>query len=298
MPDPADITQLLVRLLTVHSPEFGSRLKQRLNAVLEESGLNHFNERELGYKKFHEFLERVPGDLFSVERPDGKGDILVSLKAGTASSPALSPASQKKSTAQAKNTPHPIRNEVWQAFSNPDVARRRFLHKKTYAVRHYLIGENSPFEQEIEKDSKEYVEIPRINGETQKGWTADFLKNIDLPASERSALDAMIAAEYTSGINAAFTRALGEHGKAWRRYRTRLVTEVIDQWAEHHAIPLEQLRAAPKTNSSDTSTELTLSPSPSAREQAVKLLELIAEEDISRLILPTLLSTILIRSRL
>ncbi len=236
--------------------------------------------------------------MFVVTKPTDKGDILVTLKSPSPSAAPVATVVHSVSDASSDTEQQPIRNEVWQAFSNPDVARRRFLHKKTHAVRHYIEGHDSPIEKEIKRDETEYIEIIPILGDAQRRWTAEFLKEINLPMSERSALDAMVAREYTSGINAAFTRALGDHGKAWRRYRTRVITETIEQWARDNLVPLDRLRTDPKAEASGTPQELVRTPPLSARDQAIKLLDLIAEEDISRLVLPTLLSTILIKSRL
>ncbi|WP_157378031.1 hypothetical protein [Burkholderia ubonensis] len=286
------MSQLLTQLLADHSPEFGARLKQRLNALLVEHGQSRLNERALGFRRFQEYLERAHGDLVHIERPREDGDILVSLKSAQTPSPHRADTLNKATGARA-----PIRNEVWQAFTNPDSSRKRFLHKQSRAVKHFVEGQPSGIPDEISVAASDFIEIKPIEGATQLGWMTRFLNEIDLPASERVVFDAMLNEEYSSSVNSTFTRALGDHGDAWRQFRTKLVTEHISTWASQHSVPMSDLRASPKQRvtakaEGQPSTQL------SAREQVLRLLDLISDEDVTRLVLPTLLSTILIKSRI
>jgi hypothetical protein len=98
-------------------------------------------------------------------------------------------------------------------------------------------------------------------------------------------------------VNATFSRALGEHGTGWRHYRTKQVTSRISAWATEQGIQVEHLyvqsRQSEPAISSNLSNETHLSP----RQKAIKLLELLTEQDIARVIIPTLVSSILIRSQ-
>jgi hypothetical protein len=109
----------------------------------------------------------------------------------------------------------------------------------------------------------------------------------------------MIAEPYSSIVNAAFTRTLGGHEDFWRHYRTNNVVGNIQAWAKQHEVPFEDLcvpknsmNSPPLFQNHSTQDQLT------SRQQAIKLLELLTEEDIVRFVIPTLLSTILVKSRL
>lgn len=293
MQDLNDTRQLLVQLLTVCSPELGARLKQRLNAVFISSGRGHFDEKAYGYQKFKDFLLRAHGDILSVERSSNVGDILVTLR----QQPALKSAPVSAGTRPPPNKLPVIRSDVWQAFSNPDPGRKRYFHKTTGILRHYLVGESSQARNEVDEHPGDFQEISPIGGETQIGWMREFLDGIRLSPSERAPLEALINEPYSSSVNATFSRALGEHGTGWRHYRTKQVTSRISAWATEQGIQVEHLyvqsRQSEPAISSNLSNETHLSP----RQKAIKLLELLTEQDIARVIIPTLVSSILIRSQ-
>jgi hypothetical protein len=294
-------SQLLTQLLSIHAPEFGARLKQRLNTLVAERGLGRFDERAFGYRKFHDFLERAHGELIKVERPSETGDILVSLKSPTATGSGSSPA---VTAPRVLSHQTPIRSDVWQAFSNPDRTRKRFMNKHSYAVRHFVEGQPNHAYAEISAAPEDFVEIKEIDGATHLEWMKNFLDGIRLPAGERVAFDALLNEPYTSGVNATFTRALGEHSTAWRHFRTKLVVDQITAWARRHAIPIANLRIQLRASTATLAPAAPAVPDAvrtaalSSREQVIKLLDLLTDEDIARLVLPTLLSTILVKSRL
>ncbi|MGS1002633.1 OST-HTH/LOTUS domain-containing protein [Burkholderia glumae] len=292
MSDTTLTSQLLTQLLSVHSPEFGARLKQRLNTLFVERGLGHFDERAFGYKKFHDFLEQAHGDLVRIERPSGSGDILVWLCSSD------SPAAAAVATARQTPAAAPIRSDVWQAFSNPDPARKRFLHKQSYVVRHFVENDSSPSELAVRGEPGNFIEIEPIPSETQMGWMKSFLDGVRVPAGERAALDAMLNEPYSSGVNAAFTRALGLNSTPWRHYRTRRVLDHIHAWATQHEIPLEALHAKPRVATTSSTTEPERAHALSSRDQVTKVLELFTDDEISKLVLPTLLSMVFVKSRI
>ncbi|MEQ0777871.1 hypothetical protein ABLT15_36825 [Paraburkholderia tropica] len=302
-------SQLLTQLLSVNSPELGARLKQRLNAAFAANGLGGFDEKSLGFAKFTDYLLRQHGDLVSVERREGFGDILVSLRSMPSARTSYIPVLKQL---QGPATPV-IRSDVWQAFANPDPERKRFFNVHTARIVHYLKGKSGPERAQVESAPDTFVEILPISGDVQARWMREFLGSASLPSNEREALEPLVAEPYSSAVNATFTRALGAHSVAWRNYRTAQITSVIDAWAHGHAIPLSQLHvvspdatagtleAAGTTESRATATlaigsEHSLQVPP--RQQVVKLLELLTDDDIVRLVLPTLLSTIMIKSRL
>ncbi|MDN7702292.1 hypothetical protein R0290_07745 [Burkholderia semiarida] len=304
--------QLIQQLLSANSPEpeLGARLKQRLIAAFVANGLGVFDEKALGFRQFSEYLQRVHGGLVVVHRQEGIGDILVSLKGGitTARLPAspVLPASKVAGPV--------IRSAVWQAFANPDPERKRFFKKQNGGVVHYLNSQQGPEKASVEAAPDEFIEIPPISAETQSAWMREFLTSAPLQAEERAALEPLVAESYSSTVNAMFSRALGARGLAWRAVRTANVTAIIEQWARANGVAPSLLYVKQETSktielsgvsasgmagaiASPVAAPLSGSVSP-AREQVLKLLELLTDDDLSRLVLPTLLSTIMIKSRL
>ena len=120
----------------------------------------------------------------------------------------------------------------------------------------------------------------------------EFLGLLALPEPEKVALEGLIAAGYSSGANAAFTKALDGREQEWRKMRTLKVTERIQAWATQHSVKLEALSTSKYANDAPV-------PTPKApalltsRQQAIKLLALMSDEDIARVAIPVLLSSVL-----
>lgn len=304
MPDVKVIKQLLVQLLsTSPSPEPGARLKQRLNAEFVAKGWGRFEEKRLGYKRFMDFLSKGQEDILNVERGDKNGDILVSLKTNI-------PADVLTTLTNTRMPNGPqavVRNDVWQAFSNPDQARRRFLNKNTYTIVHFLAEDsanananaNAKAKAEVEARSDDFLEIEPIGAEVQTGWMKDFLTSIQLSHGEKASLEAITKEQYSSGANATFTRALGIHSTGWRKFRTKQIVEHVKSWCDQGGIPFKELCARTHQRAPlSTSEEMTTTTGQSPRQQVMNLMSLLTDEDISRLVIPILLSTILVKSRM
>ncbi|MFM0275781.1 hypothetical protein PQR37_30240 [Paraburkholderia nemoris] len=316
--DAAIVERLLSQLLSVNSPqpELGARLKQRLKAAYAASGHGVFDEKGLGFRKFAEYLEKVHSNIVSIDRPSDKGgDILVHLKYSSSFARAV----QMGTVAHIAPTyTRSIRTAVWQAFANPDPQRKRFFDPDG-KVLHYLDHSNSHAQQMIEAAPHLYVQILPASQETQNSWMREFLENLSMPTAEKSPLEQLISEPYSSTLNATFTRALGPHGQAWSRFRTEKVTSIIRHWAHENNVDSELLYSRPPTvpntdlslagsttTTTTTTTTATASlstssatpPVASPREQVIKLLDLLSDDDLERLVLPTLLSTIMIKSRL
>jgi hypothetical protein len=311
--DAAVVERLLSQLLSVNSPqpELGARLKQRLKVAYAASGYGIFDEKALGFRKFAEYLEKVHGNIVSVDRPSEKsGDILVHLKYSSS----LARAVHMGTAAHVVPTyTRSIRTAVWQAFANPDPLRKRFFDPDGKVV-HYLEHSNSHAQQMVEAAPHLYVPILPVSQETQSSWMREFLENLSIPAAEKSPLEQMITEPYSSTLNATFTRALGPHGQAWSRFRTEKVTSIIRHWAHENSVDSELLYSRPSTapntdlplaaTTTTTTAAAALSipqatpPVASPREQVIKLLDLLSDDDLERLVLPTLLSTIMIKSRM
>ncbi|WP_157654633.1 hypothetical protein [Burkholderia ubonensis] len=301
--------QLLTQILSncAPFPELGARLKQQLIAASTAAGQRPFNEKALGFRKFSDYLQRVHGDILSLQRPDGMGDVLVSLKSAL---PIARGVSAAPSSTPIRLPSQPvIRSEVWQAFANPDVKRKRFFYIPSGQIIHYREGEPPP-PQLGAASSNEVIEISPISKETQAGWMREFLDQASVPTQEKSVLEPLINEDYSSTVNATFSRALGPRSDAWRKFRTAQVIEIILRWADDHGIdhslvhvrpapvrsviPGEVGTAAPATNQAASIDANTLSP----RERVSKLLDLLSDDDLTRLVIPTLLSTIMIKSRM
>lgn len=288
-----NVKQLVGQLLSDRSPEFSARLKQRLANETIAQGLGYFDESVFGYTKFKDFLEKGLADLVEVQRPSNSGDILVSLRQSNSS-----PIGLNRTPARTPAFP-PIRGEIWQAFINLDPKRRRFLDRKSYTVRHFIHDAASPDRAIVEKNPEDFVEIRPISGAMHVGWMKSFLDSVQMSYPAGSEFDNIVSQPYSSHLNAKFAFALGALGEVWRRYRADKVAGQVKEWATLHGVPMEALFAAPKialTEGSTPTGSLEVSVI-GPKERIVRLLDLLTDDDVNRLVLPTILSTILIKSR-
>lgn len=293
MPDLSIFSGMIIELLQTRSPELVARLKQRLNLRLTTQGLPHFDEHAFGYRKFSEFLKATLSSELIFDARNGTGDMLVSLNqipaAPVDAKPAIKAGEEKTERAA-------IRNDVWQAFTNPNPQRRRFFHRHTHAIRHFSDqADEAAIKVEILGALQDYVEILPIDGSKQTQWMAEFLDAIPLQGKDRGPFDAMLKESYTSSFNSVFTAALKERGTAWKKFRKARVNLAIDEWATKNGItPIVLSR--PIDQVSTASPSLLLG-APALRIKVQKLLDLVSDDDIEKLILPTLLATISIRAR-
>lgn len=296
MDELAHVKQLIIHLLSTGSFEYGARLKQRLNISLEAQGRPAFDQRKYDSKKFSQFLIAQLADRLALERPDASGDIRVSLKHPVPRTHAAgaTPASKHETTAT-------IRSDIWQAFTNPDQQRKRFFHRATGDVVHFIEGAQSEFELAVQATPQHFAEIDFISAQTHKEWMSEFVEWLNLPAPERAPLDGLIAMEYSSSVNAAFTKALGEREQEWRKIRTLKVTERIKAWATQHHVKHDDLMLHRQVHAGSSpvaaSTE-PAAPTMTPRQQAIRLLEKMSDEDILTVAIPVLLSNVLSKSQL
>lgn len=301
---PSPVLQALTEILAAQSPQFAARLKQRLTATLQAKEEPPFDERKLGFKGFRDFLERGTQGLFLVTPSDVGPDVMVSLVG--AQSEAASPA---QTTGGAG---HSVRNDVWQAFINPDPARVRFWGRDTHQVRHYLHGEDSPHAREVQDSAADYIEIEPVSAATQLSWMRQFVYEHShaVPETRTQTIHSILDKPYSSGINAAFTGALGASlGGQWRHQRIKNVVAAIYAWADKHNVPHELLNVRSSSDSaagqSTSGTEKAVRADgpvgPSGiqdpRERAVRLLDMLSNDEISRIVVPILLSTLLVKEK-
>lgn len=296
---PSSILQRLSEVLAAQSPQYASRLKQRLSAALATNGEDPFDERKYGFKGFRDFLKRGTQNLFRLEDSESGADVLVSLpRPEKSSSTAVEPAATGS-----------IRSDIWQAFTNPDITRARYLNRRTFVVRHFLRGDASPQAKEVEGTPDDFVEIPPITGEVQVGWMQQFMTDSKVEEPLLGVLKEIVSNPYSSGVNAAFTGALGPLAAAWRQRRVQSVISTVFEWAQSHGVPQDKLisraqagqdsvsapgiRSASKVGADVSSGDGIRDP----REQAARLLDMLSNDDINRIVIPILLSTLLVRGR-
>lgn len=285
MHDTDAVTRLLKQLLAIHQPELGARLKQRLLAAFVRDGLGVFDEKSYGYKRFKDYLKNKHGDVVTIEPLEGQ-DILVSLRHG------LQP-----SAPNPVNDSVAIRGEVWMAFANPDTNRKRFFDRETGAVIHFLIDHMTPAQAEIQRKPGRYVEIIPIAGDLQDQWMQKFLENMPIDSATRDALAPLVRETYSTAANAAFTRALGTHGFEWRRYRTAQIIQHIKNWSNESSVSMGLLVVPTKYEKPVVKETSSPAHNPSPKENAIKILDLLSDEDIRDIVNPILVSTFLIKQR-
>ena len=238
-----------------------------------------------GFRKFGDFLQKTQTEILRIDRTGQSTDIVVSL-VGAPDSPVQTsrPVVETDQTA--------IRSDVWQAFTNHNIQRKRFLNKETFALKHFIENDQSSASHEVAENRDKFIEIQPVPGTEQLDWMREYLSTAPLQAADKPPLEAMTEQPYTSSLNSAFTRALGDKGDGWRHFRTQRVTEAIERWASQHGVSLDHLRKPAVQTHADGKVP----PKESARARALMLLQLISEEDIAKIVIPVLVTTVLIRT--
>ena len=211
MSEVNEVKELVRQLLAAaDTPELGARLKQRLQAELERLGAPRFDERVFGYRKFSDFLKNFPDD-FELIHAQGPGDLRVRLKSGHHMSwdPLLKVAPQLLGGVPVRELPR-VRNDVWQAFTNPDPRRRRFVQRVNGQINHYLEDDTeSRFRAEVALEPHRFVEVSPVSPTEQLEWMRDYVTALGLPDSQSKSLLRLAEGPYTSQLNTLFTTELG-----------------------------------------------------------------------------------------
>lgn len=228
----------------------GSMLGARLRPLLIEE-YRRATTRDIepvlkSFGKFSAFLA-ANADLVDVRSDDKSGDIRVSLKnAGAPHGPNL--LSSRR-----------LSKELWQAFTNPDERRRRFYHRDTREVVHYLDNSSEALDKSLARrvsSSDRFVEIQFARAQDQNGWMSEFLDSTSgLSDSTRRVASHLVSVPYESSVNWAFASALGVYGDAWRRFRATKVYDKVEQWAERNAISLQTEEPFPEAETSPTTAD-------------------------------------------
>lgn len=243
--------QVLVDLLKEHGPQLGAKLKVRLTTALgQRLGLPADAWHALLPKLSH-FLA-ANSDLVDVSRPEGPGDIRVSLRDSVGST----------SQIEAQSTKVWYRPDVWTAFVNPDPNRRRFFHRQRQEIVHFspqsTVPPNPQLADRVGRDPQ-FIEIQFARADAQQNWLREFLDTTPLisEAHKRVARH-FVEVPFDSSINAAFAASLGPHGDAWRRFRAKKVDDFVTAWATANGVDVEGLKRFPQVG------ELTEHPTPTA----------------------------------
>ncbi|MFV0927232.1 hypothetical protein [Pseudomonas palmensis] len=296
MDDLQTILLLTYELLSDTPYELSARLKQRLNHALIQRGMPPLDESSYGCKKFSDFLLTHMGDRIDIVRPEATGDLRISLKRD------LTPLRAKAVVVVAKpklERPITMRSDVWQAFTNPDIKRKRYFNKVSHEILHFLEDGDNEYKQKLADRPQDFIEVEWIPASQQRAWMAEFLDLINLSDTERAPLQQLIESTYSSTVNAAFTKALDDREQEWRQMRTLKIAQWIQAWAVKHDVKPEELNIPPtqsphcQPQQPDTKAMIM-----SSREQALRLLERMSDDDIAKFAIPVLLSSVLTKSQL
>ena len=180
------------------------------------------------FGKFSAFLAHN-ADLVVVRPDDRSTDVRVSLRSGD----------RDGNSGRRRRR---FSSQLWRAFTNPDEGRRRFYHRDTQEVVHFLADSSNSLDESISnrvKGDDRFVEIEYARAEEQTGWMRSFLEGSTLPESTRRVASHFVTIGYESAVNTAFESSLGPHGYEWRRYRVSRISEHIDLWAKKNTVSLD-----------------------------------------------------------
>ncbi len=239
MNDQISLVREILRQLLVQ-PQKGSRLRPLLEREFEKRTGISFRAAFWSFPKFLTFLE-ANSDILDIVKPNGPGDITVQLRQDVPSAPvsALPPP-----TSLARFLP----SSVWNAFTNPDLRRRRFFSRLSGEIVHYIEGSQTAHHLTIASvvaNDSNYVEITPVSAEQQSGWLKEFLASVRVPESKQELLNILAETPYSSAVNTAFIATLEDLGEEWRQFRASRVHEAVRAWAESQNIPLDQVLRLP-----------------------------------------------------
>jgi hypothetical protein len=217
--DHAGARELLLRVVNRfyaerNTPLPGAFVKAEMLATAEAEG-SEFSERELGFRKFIEFIRTVPD--IAIQGRSGS-DIL--LAPGTAS---------EMLAAYAAPIPR-LRRHFWRAFIEFPVEG---------VVRRYDPNEDKIIHVQAGA-ARTGLDIEPISRETQVEWRKTF--SAEQPESIRERLIAGINGPGSAVFNE-FARRLRENPpvmRAWNRYLQKQITDHVATWAAKYGVPEER----------------------------------------------------------
>lgn len=117
-----------------------------------------------------------------------------------------------------------LERAIWGAFVMANPPGRRFLNRKSGAVRAGIQVAPNPVD--------EWIEIQPISVVKQKSWVNDFLTEANIPFTA-----AITAALDETNWNFRLSTSLGDHAPHWNRYRSAKVAEIVDKWCSEYSVP-------------------------------------------------------------
>lgn len=207
-----------------HSPVPGALAKAQMSGEVTSRGLT-FNERDLGFSSFLEYVKSAPGIAIQI-RPGS--DMLLAPSSAT-------------DTLSAYASPLPIiRRDLWRAFLS-------FPIKST--VRIYDPDEDKVF-YDSAPTSRKGLEIEPISKEEHLAWRQDF--SAEQPEPARTELLAALG-QGGASVFTEFARRLRENPaimRAWNRFLQKKVGDRVAAWGQKHGITEDRWRGGISSRSS------------------------------------------------
>jgi hypothetical protein len=221
--DQGGARELLLRVVNKHfaerhSPLPGAFVKAQMLAEAQQSGAV-FSERELGFRKFIEFIRTVP-------------EVAIQGRAG--SDVLLAPATATQLLAAYASPLPRLRRDFWRAFIEFPVQN---------TVRLYDPAEDKVLYEDV-GTQRQGIVIEPVLRETQLQWRRTF--SAEQPGAIRNDLLAALDGAGTAVFNE-FARRLRENPsvmRAWNRYFQKQITDHVAAWAGAHDIPEERWLAS------------------------------------------------------
>lgn len=279
------VREILRECLSV-APMKGARLKPLVMVEFERRTRTSFAQAFWNFPKFSDLL-KVVEDLVEIDR-SGPADILIRLRSHEASS-----TSSSASVSNLSSQPY-IHPGLWHAFNNPDGRRRRFYHRKTGEVVHYVEGSqvDADFVARVAADP-DFVEIKPIPVAEHSAWMKEFATTQMLPETTRAAAISLASVPYTSQLNRAFTAALEGYAEGWRRFRTSKVLARVQKWAKENNIAIPELIRTPVERAIDAASNVSAATTGAAlglthdtRKLLHALVDSLDETDLAHVLVP------------
>jgi hypothetical protein len=266
--DQAHARELLLRVVNRHyaerhSPLPGAFVKTQMLAEAQHDGAV-FSERELGFRKFIEFIRTVPE--IAIQGRYGS-DIL------------LAPATATQLLAAYASPLPRLRRDFWRAFIEFPVQN---------TVRLYDPAEDKILYEDV-GTQRQGIVIEPVPRETQIQWRRTF--STEQPEAVREDLLAALQGAGTSVFNK-FARRLRESPsvmRAWNRYSQKQITDYVAEWAAANNIPEERWLASSRGIQFFGATGEAMSPKPqniSQRAELYNFFDQLPIEDLLELQVP------------
>ena len=214
-----------------HSPLPGAFVKAQMLEEAQQNG-NTFSERELGFRKFIDFIRTIPE--VAIQELLGS-DIL------------LAPANSTTLLA-AYTSPLPyLRRDFWRAFIEFPVENTvRLYDPKEDKVLHEQVG-----------TLRQGIEVEPVSREEQLQWRVSF--SAEQPEAIRKELQTALEGQRAgNAIFNEFSRRLRENpsvARAWNQYLQKQITNRVKAWASKNEVPQERWIASARgthINAGDT----------------------------------------------